>query len=309
MSRSKWRLTLVIAISLLITLSVAGCVEEETTDPALEIDEIELDQPMVALGEEFTVSTSITNTENETGEYTVVLEKDGDPIRTETYSLGPGESKEISISHETTDTGLYNLTIGDQTTEIRVVEGDIEALSDIETLEFKLTINDGNETHVMIEDPATEDLKLKIDFIDQDMTITLNLENNIIGFNGFFTTIDFNDVDDVGDLVDLIEQSQDIFRFIFDDLPFNGESNFTEDFNGSNDLINESEFNETLQNETMNETMQEFIDKVIDQILMAEDPYEVDEIVFDDPFTGMEIKVFEIKINEGFPDNTFAVYR
>ncbi|WGI17391.1 hypothetical protein [Methanonatronarchaeum sp. AMET-Sl] len=314
MSNSKWRNILVLFVALVLAISATGCLEEETMDEALEVNEIFIEQAMALSNEEFTIEASVTNTENRTGDYTVILEKEDEVIKTSTISLSPGETKSITFEHKITETGLYNLTIGNQSTEIRIVEGEIETLDDIKTLEFKTTINDSNKTHVMIEDPATEELKIKINIEDQDITGILNLEDNVVeissGALSLESQVDLDEVEDIEDLIEVFEDFQTLFGFFggfetqFDE--FDNISNI--DMNETNDLINETELNQTDLNQSIEETLNKFVEEFSYELFNAEDPYDIEEISFKCPSTETEVKIFDIKVNEGLPENTFTVY-
>ncbi|OUJ19067.1 putative S-layer protein containing OB-fold domain [Methanonatronarchaeum thermophilum] len=308
--KSKWKLFLVLAVTLFLLVSVSGCVEEQTMDDALEVVDLKINPSISEVDELLTIQANITNTDNEAGDYEVYLEKNSDVVKTSTITLNPGETKQVSFEHQISETGLYNITIADKSTEIRIVEGEIESLNDIKTIEFKTMINDSNETHIMVENPATEDLKIKIDIIEQDITVVLNLESDLVHFKHGTSTItqdiSLDEVESIEDLVEVFEDLNTFFGFFMDfNIPITdliGELD-EDDVNETTDLVNETDLNGDL-----NESVEQFIDKIVDEIVNAEDPYIVDEITFKDPVHDLEIKVFDIKINEGFPDNTFVFY-
>ncbi|MFC3476497.1 hypothetical protein [Halobacterium litoreum] len=123
--------------------------------------------PTLYVGETLTVGATVTNDGGTTGEYVATLSLAGDTMTESTAELVPGETDAITLQHQFTDPGTYNVTVGRNQVPVVVRE---PATPTVESLSASPDPVEGGETVTVTatlsnptDGPATGPVALTLD--------------------------------------------------------------------------------------------------------------------------------------------------
>lgn len=126
-----------------------------------------LDEPTtVVIGERVSVTVRVTNEGNAPGEYETTV-ADGAAERTVEGRLDPGESETITVNRTFEESGEYDLSVGETTLSVRVVEPAEATVVGLETNRTTATTGEPIELTTTVENdasrPGAADLDLVVD--------------------------------------------------------------------------------------------------------------------------------------------------
>lgn len=103
--------SLLVATSLVVLVSLAGCSMFDSPDPNFELSLDAGDSTEVVAGEEYAVSGLVENTGNGAGSYDLVFAVNGIEQETKTVDLEPGESERVEFTHVIERPGNYTVSV------------------------------------------------------------------------------------------------------------------------------------------------------------------------------------------------------
>jgi hypothetical protein len=114
-----------IAITGSAEVAVAVNLHIESTTPVepanLSVSSVSISPPQVKPGEEVTISINVANTGGETGSYNAILYINGAVEDSQSVSVAPGMTKNVTFTVSKSDAGVYDVLIAGQSGQFEVV--------------------------------------------------------------------------------------------------------------------------------------------------------------------------------------------
>lgn len=123
----------------------------------------------VVVGETITVTASIRNDGEVTGEYEATLTLDGDPVATEPVTVAPDASVTVELSYTAQATGIHTVGVGPASFDIRVAEPATPTVTDLTA----------NQTRVASDEPVavTAEIENTADWPGGEVAVTVDGES------------------------------------------------------------------------------------------------------------------------------------
>ena len=147
-----------------------------------QVSNLQVSPEEIVQGDEVTVSVSIANIGDESGEFTVTLELDGTEIDTESGTLGGGESAAISFTTSSDVVGSHSVDVGGLTSSFTVLSSSAPAEFQVSNLQVSPEeVEPGEEVTVSLtvtnigDEAGTHTVVLLLDDTELDSdSVTVN---------------------------------------------------------------------------------------------------------------------------------------
>lgn len=103
-----------------LSVFAIGTAGEPAAEPVFSVDELTVDTQSISVDESATITATIANTGNASGEYTAELLADGAVVDSTTVTVPAGESATVTFEPGFAEPGTYTVSVGDASATLEV---------------------------------------------------------------------------------------------------------------------------------------------------------------------------------------------